>query len=106
MTEQLAVSVECTSVREVSAHARDGSPVVTVVEVVADVAGVDPTALPPLQHRIDPDVINKFVASAASDTNGTANLCFTYAGWNVFVRADGTIVVGDPTEKSAPTPLF
>lgn len=106
MDEQLAVSYECTPVVEKHVNPDGTSPAVTVIEAVSEAAGVDQTELPPLCQAIDPAVINKLVASAEGKTGVTAGLCFTYNGWNVFVRADGTIIIGDSTEKIRPTPLF
>lgn len=106
MTHKLAVSFECTPVREIHVNPDDPSPVVAVVEAVADVEGVDPTKLPSLGDTIDPDLIDQFVTFAEPNTDSLAGLCFTYSGWNVFVRADGTIIIGDPNETNTPTPLF
>lgn len=104
MAQQLAVSYECTPVRETTGDPDDRSPAVAVVKLITDVEETDPAELPPLADTIDPDVINTFVGSTKPDSEGA--LCFTYSGWNIFVRADGTIVVGDPTKKTEATPLF
>jgi hypothetical protein len=104
MAQQLAVSYECTPVGETTVDPDDRSPAVAVVEIVADVEETDPVALPTLADTIDPDVIDAFVATTGSDSEGA--LCFTYSGWNVFVRANGKIVVGDPHKMTASTPLF
>jgi hypothetical protein len=106
MAQQLAVSFECKPVREAHADLDSQSPAVVVVETVAEIDNVDPTELPPLADTIDPDVVDQLVTSAGSDSDSLAALCFTFSGWNVFVRADGTIIIGDPAETNAPTPLF
>lgn len=74
--------------------------------MVADVERVEPTDLPPLAASIDPGIVDRFVESPGSDTDTTGSLCFTYAGWNVFVRADGMIVIGDPGTLDGPTQLI
>lgn len=106
MAQQLAVSFECAPVRESHVDPDGQSPAATVIETVADVEDVDPAELPPLADTIDPDMIDQFVTFAGSDTDSPAGLCFTHSGWNVFVRSDGTIIIGDPAEKTTPTPLF
>ncbi|WP_340102255.1 HalOD1 output domain-containing protein [Salinibaculum salinum] len=104
MDQQLALSYECTPVLETNVASDDRSPSVAIVEIIADFEVTDPVKLPALADTIDPDVIDTFVASTESDTVGA--LCFTYSDWNVFVRADGTIVVADPRKMNASTPLF
>ena len=104
MTSQLAVSYECRPVRETNVVSDNRSPAVAVAELVADLEGADPTELPVLSDTVDPDVIDSFVDSTNSDSSGA--LCFTYNGWNVFVRVDGTIIVGDPDGMNESTPLF
>lgn len=106
MAQQLEVSFECTPVRETDVDPDDQSPAAVVIETVADLEGVDGLELPPLANTIDPDVIDKLVASVESDIESLAGLSFTYSGWNVFVRGDGTIIIGDPDEMTTPTPLF
>lgn len=106
MSPKLAISFDSTPLKETTIGPDDRSPAVKVVETVSEVAGVDPTDMPLLAHTIDPDVINQFVESTDSETDPTAGLCFTYSDWNVFLRADGTIIIGDPTENTVTTPLF
>lgn len=106
MVQQSAVSFECTPVREIDVDADGQSPTDVIIETVADVEGVDALALPPLADAIDPDVVDDFVDATESDSPSPAALCFSYSGWHVFVRRDGTIIVGDPTEMTTPTPLF
>ncbi len=100
----LAVSFECTPVREIQLHGSERTPAEAIVEAVADVEDVAPTALPPLYESVDPDALNALVEnhSGASDLG----VCITYHGWNVFVRGDGRIVVGNPNRTGEPTPLF
>lgn len=105
-SQQLAVSFECIPVREINCHRRDQSPAVAIVETVAELENVDPDALSPLYESVDPDALAQLVEHAGDDSDGPLSLCFTYHGWNVFVRGDGTIIVGDPDEIGDPTPLF
>ena len=106
MSTQLAVSFECTPVREAHVDPDGQPPAVAVVETVADLEDADAVELPPLADTVDPDVIDQLVTSAGADIDSLAGLCFTYCDWNVFVRADGTIIIGDPAEMYTPTPLF
>ena len=72
------------------------APSNAVVELVADANGVSPVDIEtPLYEAIDPDALDRFVAStdAASDT--VLEIVFTYAGHEVTVRGDGTVVLSD-----------
>lgn len=100
----LDVSFRCSPVREI--HVTDRPLGEAVVQAVADLEGVDPMALPSLHDSVEPDALDQLVSHRSSDSNATLAVMFTYAGWNVFVRGDGTVVVGDPDRMSEPTPLF
>ena len=100
---RLAVSFECTPVRELDTTDHE-SPTVAIVEAVADLEGKAPTAMPPIAETVDPDVIDRLLGQNGASSE--LGLCFTYRGWNVFARGDGTVVVGDPEQLSENTPLF
>lgn len=104
--QQLTVSFGCTPFR-VTSDLEDGqTPVEAIKEAVADLEDIEPRELPPLAEWIDPDVVNRLFEQDQSQREATAALCFTYAEWNVFVRSDGTFIIGDPDMKTGPTPLF
>lgn len=105
-SSQLAVSFECSPVREVHVDECDGSPPEVVVETVADLEGVAPRRLPPLHESVDPDVLTQMVRHHRTYPDSTTALCFTSGGWNVFARANGNLVVGDPEQMTESTPLF
>lgn len=69
----------------------DRSIVVTTVHAVATVAGKSPEELPPLTTALDPDSLNSLFQP---HSRGTVQ--FTYAGYNVTVRANGEIFVEKP----------
>lgn len=71
----------------------DTSITTSVVSSVAAVAGVEPTALPPLQKSLDTDALEAILNSAREDG---VSIAFTYAGRRVTVDADGTIQIEDP----------
>ena len=83
----------------------DGSVTEAIVWALADAAGVDPTALPPLFDHVDPDALNALFTRRDSDTGDTI-LSFQVDTWNVFVRSDGRIRVCDGTQLTAPEPGF
>lgn len=62
-----------------------------IVDFVAERRGVDPTALPPLGHRIDPDALDTVVESLADDEY----VRFEYDGLVLYVWGDGEITAGD-----------
>lgn len=75
-------------------HDPDGPATVsdTVIEAVADVAGVDPTnTLIPLADRIDPDALDGLFV----DGDGDAQVTFSVCGLDVLVRSDGRIRIVD-----------
>lgn len=68
-----------------------GEPVATaVVSSVAAVAGVEPTALPPLQRSLDVDALEAVLGSARE---GTATATFSYAGYRVTADSGGSVRV-------------
>lgn len=101
---QLRISLECEPVRESHPDETNGSPVDAIVETVAGIEGVDPGELPPLYESIDPDILNTIVRGRPSDAD--VAVCFVYEGWNICVRGDGSLVVGDPDHIGEPITLF
>ncbi|MDS0477037.1 HalOD1 output domain-containing protein [Natrinema sp. 1APR25-10V2] len=59
-----------------------------IISAVADETGEPPTHLPPLHDTIDPDALERLVASADTEQ---LQLSFTYAGYRISVYEDGTI---------------
>lgn len=75
-------------------HDPDGPATVseTVIEAVAEVAGVDPTTtVIPLSDRIDPDALDALFA----DCEGKAQTTFRVCGLEVLVRSDGRVRIVD-----------
>lgn len=67
------------------------TPVVTVVSAVADVSGVDPFELPPLNDVINAEALNELVASERH--SGLESVSFEYAGYDVVVTGSGDVKV-------------
>jgi hypothetical protein len=63
----------------------------TVVERVAAEADTTPTALEPLYERVDPDALERFVASL--DDAGAGAVRFSYEGCDVRIDGDGSVEV-------------
>jgi hypothetical protein len=75
-------------------HDPDGPATVsdTVIEAVAEVAGVDPTTtIIPLSDRIDPDALDALFAA----NEGAAQTTFRVCGLEVLVRSDGRVRIVD-----------
>lgn len=64
------------------------SPVVVVSDAVAEVRGVEPGALPPIQEAIDPEGLNAVCQSLEE-----GQLTFEYAGTTVTVDHTGAVEV-------------
>jgi hypothetical protein len=100
------VPFESDPVPEIDGRATGKSPAVAVVDAIAALEAVDPAEMPPIRESVEPDVMNALLDHRAGMDGSVLGLCFHYAGWNVFVRGDGTFVVADPDNWSEPTPLF
>ena len=71
----------------------EGSITTRVVEAVAAEEGVDPLDLPPLSDVVDTDALDRLfdparrrAADGDDDGNGTCEVWFSYAGWEVHIR--------------------
>lgn len=63
---------------------------------VADAKGVSPLELRPLAEVIDPDALERLVASMGGVTDGSAGTVeFTYSGYRVAVAGDGDVEVDE-----------
>lgn len=75
---------------------RDGHEICeVVVEAIADAEGTSPAAVgPPLATVVDPDALDRLVASMARSSAGrTGAVTFPYAGYDVTVHGDGEVSV-------------
>lgn len=69
-------------------------PSTAVVEAVAIASDREPTAIEPLYGAVDPDALDALVRSDATDSGGAeATVSFSFAGHDVTVHGDGTVVV-------------
>jgi len=66
-----------------------------VVEAVADAENADPTELPPLFAAIDPDALDALFKPASEQTVVTGTVQFRYAGYDVTVHEDGSVMLKD-----------
>lgn len=63
-----------------------------VVEMVAIAADVEPSALEPLYHTVDPEALDALVGRSGA-TGVETEVRFTYAGFDVTVGGDGAVTV-------------
>ena len=63
---------------------------IVIVEAVAIVTGRDPTTLPPLYERVDPEALATLLAST---DQRRLEVTVTYADCDVTVSSHGTVVV-------------
>lgn len=76
------------------------TPVLTIVEKVAEREGVDPADLgPPLHDAIDTDALNRVFTPTEGAVRDTGRLSFEYYGYKVTVRADGDVSVRDEPDR-------
>lgn len=106
-SERVTAICEFTPVRETRVGEDDDrSPSEAVAEVVASAEESTPTQLPPLYESIDPDALDQLVSGDSPPDSSPLVVQFSHAGWNVFVRGDGTIRLCDPTCPSERAPAF
>lgn len=63
-----------------------------IITKIADLEDVDPLELPPLYEAVNTDALTRLVTSFAtgpSDSGG--EIAFSYYGYRVSIRADGSI---------------
>lgn len=71
----------------------DDEPVtVAVIDAVATMAGVEPTALPPLYETIDPDALDGLFDAGSSDAR-SVRVSFSYADYEVAVEGGSSVTV-------------
>ncbi|AEH36407.1 HalOD1 output domain-containing protein [Halopiger xanaduensis] len=71
----------------------DNEPItVAVIDAVSRVAGVAPTALPPLYETIDPDALDG-VFDAGSSDGESVRVAFSYADHEVVVQGGPRVTV-------------
>lgn len=76
--------------RSLTADVQDpGSLVTSIIEAVADREDVEATALPPLQEAIDNDILETLQRS----NDERQFVRFQYCGYQITVRADGSLVI-------------
>lgn len=79
------------------------SPVLAVVTAVAARTGADPCDLPPLETVIDTEALETFLAATAR-RSANGRVTFTYGGYAVTVRSNGTVTV-DGGQEGLPDEL-
>lgn len=67
----------------------------TIVELIADLEGVDPVELtPPLYSVINPDALESLFDTSASDESPpSGHVCFHYCGYEIRVESDGELAI-------------
>lgn len=98
---------DCTPVHDTYFEAGSGrSPGRAVVEAVATAEGTDPTELDPLYEAVDGEALNRLFDHCGGSADGSMVVSFSYHGWNLFVRSDGTVRVCDPEPTVESAPVF
>lgn len=69
------------------------SPMRAVLETVSDAENAPERDLPPLRSSVDPDALNGLLERAIDGPRGHVQIDFWYAGWEVTVESDGSVVV-------------
>ena len=69
----------------------EDAPAIELVEFVADLEGADAMELDPIYDRTDDLVEDLFSTPPLSDAD--AELAFTYEGYRIHVRQNGTVTV-------------
>lgn len=76
-------------------------PSTAVIEMVAIASDREPTSLEPLRETVDPDALDALLGSSEiHSTDGDTAVSFVFAGHDVIVENDGTVVVGPVEPRS------
>jgi len=93
-SEQLVMKAQTTTP---SARKSTEKPSQKIVELIADLEGVQPTELtPPLYSVIDPDALDSLFHSSADDSGSEGHICFRYRGYLIRVQSNGDIEITNP----------
>jgi len=76
----------------------DDSPSEQIIQTVAQVKGVEPTALEPLYNVVDPDALDTLFADPHVFDENPVVATFTMAECRVRIHSDGTLAVRDTVE--------
>lgn len=72
-----------------------------IVQRIADVEGVPPTALTPLYEVVDPDSLDRLFSPTISGDRDQGKVVFSYNGHVVSIGGDGRIDLDDPDATAA-----
>lgn len=74
---------------------RAEKPSTLIIELIADLEGVDPAELsPPLYSVIDPDALDALFGSSTDDEPQTAgHVDFEYCGYEIRIQSDGEVAI-------------
>lgn len=98
---------QCNPVSDTTFRGESGRSLLeAVVHSVAALEDVEPTDLDPLYETLDVDALNKLLDSRDDIGAEPMKFTFSYHGWNVFVREDGTIRICDPEPEVESAPAF
>lgn len=78
---------------------RSEPPSMAIVEAVAAALDCEPTALPPLGDRLEPEALDRLLERSADLGSDPVRLSFTYAGVEVTVDGGGTVEARPPTPE-------
>lgn len=76
------------------------SPVHAVVNTIAAADDTDPADLPPLNNVVDPDALDTLLTSPERRSID-GSVTFTYCGYGITVRSNGTVSVDGDAESTA-----
>lgn len=76
-------------------------PSTAVIQTVAIASDREPASLEPLYKTVDPDALDALLGSSEIySTDGDTTVSFVFAGHDVLVEKDGTVVVGPVEPRS------
>lgn len=82
-------------VHSLSANQLQNSPSLRVVAAISNALDVKPTSIPPLYDTIDPEALDRLLASEAA-----VEIVFEYEGHAIEIASDGSVTV-DGVEEAA-----
>lgn len=102
-SEEVTFQCEGTPIAEAQFDAETGTtPSEAIITALADVKGVAPTDLDPLNETVDGESIDRLFTSRKEEDISSRVFGFTFEKWNVFLHGSGSVIVYDVEQDDAP----
>lgn len=107
-TEESGFECEFTPVVEAEFQPEaDVKPSEAVITALAEAKDVEPTELDPLYETIDGEALDQlFTSRDGEEATPSRTFRFSVESWNIFIDANGSVVVCDSDQQTEAAPVF